>query len=94
MPTEGEGVGKFEPHYFLTMGVHNHSVKQKKSDLAQKSYGITFGTRLITLNDVSIRRTTVCILGEDILCSLLNVTEASNKSVDLLTTILKNLERA
>jgi len=22
-------VGKFEPHYFLTMGVHNNSVKQK-----------------------------------------------------------------
>jgi len=40
-------VRKFEPHYFLTMGVHNNSVKQKKSDLAQKSYGITFGTRLL-----------------------------------------------
>jgi len=39
-------VGKFEPHYFLTMGAHNTSVKHKKSDLVQKSYGITFGTRL------------------------------------------------
>ena len=29
VPTEGEGVGKFEPHYFLTMEVHNNSVKQK-----------------------------------------------------------------
>jgi len=43
MPMEG-GLGKFEPHYFLTMGVQNNLVK--KSHLAQKTYGITFGTRL------------------------------------------------
>ena len=29
VPTEGGGVGKFEPHYFLTMWVQNNSVKQQ-----------------------------------------------------------------
>jgi len=28
VPTEEGGVGKFEPHCFLTMGVQNNSVKR------------------------------------------------------------------
>jgi len=47
----GGGVRKFEPHYFLTMGVHNNSVKQKKIRFSTKILRdyIWHQTTLVTL---------------------------------------------